>query len=257
MATHHLQLLTDAIARNAGVVLSLPSAGMLRHHKSRFLAEVPGGFWVEASPREAPLFDSLILSQQPAGVSFKAGPLKALLPAVVLQREPAYPINALVEVGAVLLAMPAEVQVIQRRNNYRVQILPDDGLTVRIWRIAEQAYLGDRPMHAQEVACELHDLSLGGMGVTFRGNDGEPPRVATQDRLRIELSRGENKLLLEGRMRHPFTMPRKPAARAGVQFQGLEDDLGGRQILAQLTRMLGEFQREEVRRLRVSLSPTN
>ena len=33
------QTLHDAIARNAGLVLSLPVAGMLRHHKSRFLGE--------------------------------------------------------------------------------------------------------------------------------------------------------------------------------------------------------------------------
>lgn len=251
MAADRFQSLTDAIARNAGVVLSLPSAGMLRNHKSRFLAEAPDGFWVEASPREGPLVDSLILSQIPAGVSFKVGPLKVVFSAILLERNPAYRINALVEVGAVRLAMPSEVQVIQRRNNYRVRILPDDGLTVRTWRIAEQANLVDRPMHAQEVACELHNLSLGGMGVTFRGQDGEPPRISTQDRLRIEFSHGEVKMLVEGRMRHPFTAPRKPEFSAGVQFHGLQDGIEGRQILAQLTRLLGVLQREEVRRLRL------
>ena len=41
-----------AIVRNAAVVLSLPSAGLLRHHKSRFLAETDEGFWVESVPAE-------------------------------------------------------------------------------------------------------------------------------------------------------------------------------------------------------------
>jgi hypothetical protein len=31
--------LWDAVSRNAAVVLSLPSAGALRHHKTRFLAK--------------------------------------------------------------------------------------------------------------------------------------------------------------------------------------------------------------------------
>ena len=37
MAADNYDMLLDAIARNSGIVLSLPSAGMLRHHKSRFL----------------------------------------------------------------------------------------------------------------------------------------------------------------------------------------------------------------------------
>jgi hypothetical protein len=253
MAADNLDMLTDAIARNAGIVLSLPSAGMLRHHKSRFLDEGPGGFWVEAAPRDGPLVDSLILSQQPAGVSFKAGPLKVVFPAILLHRDPAYPINALVEVEAVLLAMPAEVKVIQRRNNYRVKILPGE-VTVRTWRIAEHAYLGDRPMHAQEVRCELRDLSVSGIGVVFRGEYGEPPKVSPEDRLRIEFTHGENKILLEGRMCYPVKPMKKTELRAGVQFKALEDNLDGRQILSQLTRIVGELQRDEVRRFRMGLS---
>jgi c-di-GMP-binding flagellar brake protein YcgR len=256
MVSGDLQTLTDAIARNAGIVLSLPSAGMLRHHKSRFLAEGRGGFWVEAAHHDGPLIDALAVSQQPAGISFKAGQLKVVFPATVLQRDPTYKINATTHVPAVLLTMPAEVKVIQRRNNYRVKIPLGGELIVRTWRIAEHAYLGDRPMHAQEVTCELRDLSVSGIGVVFRGKDGEPPRVSTEDRLRIELSHGENKMLLEGRMRYPVKPLRKTDVRAGVQFQALQDDLDGRQILAQLTRIVGELQRDEVRRFRLGHSTT-
>src|SRR3954447_1041141 len=78
MAADNYDTLLDAIARNAGAVLSLPSAGMLRHHKSRFLSESAGGFWVESAPGEAALIDSLIASQQPAGISFKNGHLKVV-----------------------------------------------------------------------------------------------------------------------------------------------------------------------------------
>ena len=253
MAANNLQLLSDAIARNAGVVLSLPSAGMLRHHKSRFLAEVPGGFWVEASPRKAPLVDSLILSQQPAGVSFKAGALKVVFPAVLLQRDPAYRINALVEVGAVLLAMPADVQVIQRRNNYRVRILPE--------RRAHRPHLAhrgaglsrDRPMHAQEVGVRPARPEPRRHGrhvprqrrrAAERRHPGSPPHRAVARREQAS-ARGPHA--------PPVQTPKEGDGPRRRAVPRLQDDLDGRQILAQLTRILGEFQREEVRRLRVSL----
>ena len=39
----------DELATRVGVVLSLPFDGALRHHKSRFLAEDGGGFWIETA----------------------------------------------------------------------------------------------------------------------------------------------------------------------------------------------------------------
>ena len=52
------------------MVISLPSAGMLRHHRSRFLAAESEGFWVEALPAERALIDELIVNQVPATISF-------------------------------------------------------------------------------------------------------------------------------------------------------------------------------------------
>jgi len=55
------QTLKDAVARNGAAVLSLPSAGMLRHHRTRFLgtADDADGFWIEAPQGERPLIDAL------------------------------------------------------------------------------------------------------------------------------------------------------------------------------------------------------
>ena len=257
MTDANLQILQDAIARNAGLVLSLPSAGMLRHHKSRFLADAPdisgGGFWIESAPGEAALIDSLIASQQRAGLSFKNGHLKVVFGTQLLKRQTGFRINADTEVEALLLAFPAEIKAIQRRNNYRVRIPGDGEITARVWRIASRAYLRDRPLAAQEVDCEIRDLSTGGLGVLFRGKDGQPAKVSTEDRLRIEITRGTNKILLEGHMRYPIAPAKENQFRAGIQFKALESNHVGRQLLAQLTRIVGELQREEVRRLRLGL----
>lgn len=261
MAEANLDILKAAIARNAGFVLSLPSAGMLRHHKSRFLCEAPpgtggaatGGFWVESVPDEAILIDSLIASRQATGLSFKNGQVKVVFGAPILSRKPGYRINETTELEALLLEFPQDVKAIQRRNNYRVGVPGGAEIGVRIWRINSHAYLGDRPLASQEVESELRNISISGMGVIFRGKPGEPVKVSTEDRLRIELSHAGNKMLIEGRMLHPTNPPKDPQFRAGIQFKALENNLEGRQLMAQLTRIVGELQRDEVRRMRLGL----
>ena len=248
----NLEVLREAIARNAAIVLSLPSAGLLRHHKSRFLTDAGDGFLVESVPTERPLIDELIATQKPSGVSFKGGHRKIVLASPIQYRLDKYRVNADTVVEALLLPFPQQIQAIQRRTNYRVRVFADFGLSVHVWRIAEQAHLADRPMDAVSVAAQVRDVSLGGLGVTFTGNNGEPPKVSAEDRLRIELTYKDMVLLLEGRMRHATPPASGTIARAGLQFKPLDTHLEGRQKLAQLTRIVGELQREEVRRARTS-----
>jgi len=257
MASNNLEILIDAIARNAGIVLSLPSAGLLRHHKSRFLSEAPEGFWVESIPSEKPLVEELIRNQHPAGISFKAGTTKVVFTTPVQRLDLAYRVNDETQIPALLMAMPAEVKAIQRRHNYRVAVQAGSDITVKVWRIPERAYLRDRPMAAQQIKCEVRDVSLGGLGVTFMGEANEPPKVSIEDRLRVEVTFGGMAFLLEGRMRKPTAAPNASASmiRTGIVFKPLDQDLEGRQTLAALTRIVGQLQRDEVRRHRLGIKP--
>ncbi len=90
MIPSEISLLQEAIARNMGVVLSLPSAGMLRHHKSRFLTEMDGGFLLEAPPAEHLLVEALITSKQSCGVAFKKDHNKIIFAAAIRARQPEY-----------------------------------------------------------------------------------------------------------------------------------------------------------------------
>ena len=247
-------LLHDAIARNAAVVLSLPSAGMLRHCKSRFLAEEGGEFWVESVPEERVLIDELIAQRKPAGISFKSSTTRVVFTTSISRRMTEYRINTETVVEAVALRFPTEIKAVQRRNNYRVHIPQDCDLKVRIWRIGPRAYIKDRPMAAQELTSEIRDLSVGGMGVIFTGNDGCPPRITPEDRLRVQLEFRDISLVLEANMRYPVTPICTETIRAGIQFKALQNDLEGRQILARLTRIVGELQREEVRHYWLGMS---
>jgi hypothetical protein len=55
-------------------------------------------------------------------------------------------------------------------------------------------------------------------------------------------------------MKHPADAGNQPSIRAGIQFSELQGDIQGRQMLAQLTKIVGELQREEIRRFRMGLS---
>src|ERR1700742_4164907 len=117
--------LSVAVARNSAMVLSLPSAGMLRHHRSRFLNEGDGGVWVESVPTEQALIDALIVNAQPCGVSFKTGDQKVSFLAKLLKTDPTFRVNAETVVPAILVDRPAEVKAVQRRNDYRIKIRPE------------------------------------------------------------------------------------------------------------------------------------
>lgn len=250
-STH--ELLMDAIARGSGAVISLPSAGMLRSHKTRFLGESEGGFWVESIPGEAELIDELIVAQSLAGIAFRSGPNKVIFTTPVWRRQPEYAVNAMLKLEALLLPFPQSIKTVQRRSAYRVFIPTSSELVVRCWKISEHAVLRDRPSATQELALKVHDVSVGGMGVVCPPKDGEPLRLVFDQRLRVFVQFRQHEALVEGCVRYTQSTPDK-SLRVGVQFKKLENDLEGRQTLSKLTAIVGELHREEVRRLRLGLT---
>lgn len=246
------QVVHQAVDRNAAIVFSLPSAGILRHHKSRFLAETPEGIWIEAPAGEGPLIEQLLLTGQPVGISFRHGHAKIIYSTPLCRRDAEYRINAEVTVEAVLTKFPDDVKTIQRRNNYRVPVPLDSEIKVRVWRLGPGVPVRDRPMSKQEVKATVRDLSLGGVGVILEGEGGAPPKISDADRLRISVKTPSTELILEGRLRYPG-QPDSPSVRAGIQFKSLDKDLDGRQTLTTLTRIVGELTRAELRRLRIGL----
>jgi c-di-GMP-binding flagellar brake protein YcgR len=253
MPDNNRELLTDAVARSCALVLSLPSAGMLRHQKSRFLSETEHGLWLETNADEFALIEQLIGTKQSAGISFKNGQTKVVFASPILELDRQHRINSETVVPAILVAVPDVIKAIQRRSNYRVRIFQGCELSARIWRISPRAYIGDRPMSTAELHIVFRDLSIGGMGVTFQSQDGAAPKISTEDRLRIEIRFHEATILIEGRMRQP-TGPQSPnSIFTGVQFKDMGNDLEGRQKLSQLTRIIGDMQREEARRARLGI----
>jgi c-di-GMP-binding flagellar brake protein YcgR len=246
-------ILTQAVGRNSAAVLSLPSAGMVRHYKSRFLDETTEGVWLESIRAEQLLIEGLIAGGQPCGISFKSSDQKISFTAKVLKLDPEYRINETTILPAVMIDRPAEVKTVQRRNNYRVRVPAEFELTVRIWRIPERFRLKDKPPRAAELALILRDISIGGLGVTLLPQDGQPPKILDDERLRVAIKTGDDELIVEGRV-CSLRAGEGPGVPAGIQFLKLQDGLEGRQILDKLTKIIGAMQREEVRRRRLGLA---
>ena len=253
----NLALVREAIARNSSMVLSLPHAGKLRHHKSRFLADAGDGFWVRAVPGEQALLESLIRANQPAGVSFRIGETKVMFATRIEHYQKDFAATAANDAGggeALLLRFPEDVKAVQRRKNFRVPIpSTSTDLQVKIWTMSEAAQLRDKPPANREIFCDVRDISVGGLGITLKQLGFHPPALNAGDRLRIQLTMRDVVVLLEGRLRHP-PKTNDNALRAGIQFRVLGDGREDRQAAASLTRIVNDLQREAIRRRKLGLS---
>jgi c-di-GMP-binding flagellar brake protein YcgR len=255
MTDKNAKLLREAIARNVMAVLSLPSAAMLRNYKSRLLGELDGGILLQSTLEARPLSEDLIRSKTPVVVSFRNETMRVVFASPILRIQPRFKINDELLVEAVLLAFPTKIQSQQKRFNYRVEIPPYTEISVRVWRMGPGDHLKTPPLAATELKTEIRNLSTGGVGVKLLGADGEPPKVCTDDRLRVELRFNNNALLIEGKMRKPSNSS-KDWLITGIEFEKLEQDFEGRQTLSQLVRIVGELQRTELRNVRMGLTKT-
>ena len=253
MADKNLEILAEAVARNMPAILSLPSAGMLRNHKSRLLGDLEGGILVQAPAEETSLIDELIRYQTPCGVSLRNGVKKVVFTSTIRRVERGWKLNDDLAVDALLLEFPKQILAEQRRSDYRVEIPPDTDISLRVWRVSPHDQLDTEPMAATEVKAEIRDLSMGGVGVALIGQEGQLPKVCMEDRLRLELKYEGEAMILEGRMRSPNAPPQGDRMFTGIQFKTLQNDLEGRQKLVQLARIVGKLQRKELGMARMGL----
>jgi c-di-GMP-binding flagellar brake protein YcgR len=251
-----IDLLNDAVARGAAAVISLPTDGELHHHKTRFLGRDEQGVWLESIAGHAMQIETMIASGLPVGVSFRGEPNRVAFCSRILSRDNDFRVNDACSVPALLLEFPVVVTPIQRRASYRVTVPLESELSLRIWRIPEHAYLRERPTAAWELPCRIRNISEGGVGLTIQPRPERPVRLVTGERLRLQLVYREIDFIIEGRVRHAESPGEGASASGiyvGVQFNKLEDNLEGRQTLASINAIIGELQRDEVKRTRMSV----
>lgn len=250
----NFELLQQLIERNSPAILSLPSAGMLRHHTTRFLAGTDDGFWIESTPDDASLVDELIAAEAPVGVVCKHADKSLAFAVPIRHREPSFRVNPTTRAEALFLPLPDNFRKEQRRKSYRVSLPLEHPYAIKLWRIPEHAVLRDRPLAALEIPAKLKNLCVNGMGVLcMPGRDKQPPKMLINERIRVQLTYGKDPLIFEARVMH-----RRPAGEnvvAGLMFQKLDKDLEGRRIAAKINELVGLLSREELKRNRAVAVP--
>jgi c-di-GMP-binding flagellar brake protein YcgR len=254
MGADYQDQLADAAARGMPVTVSFFRDGMMASHRSRFLKAAPEGVWVEDVPSERELVAAMIASGQPAALSFRMETVELRFTSAILQIDPALALNDGNTISALLLAVPTDIKALQRRGSYRVRILEEDAVSIKLWRIGDKAFLRDKPTASSQIKATLRDVSVGGVGILLAPLPSTGVKLVTGQRLRILLAFPQEELLLEGRLRCEGTggMGSSIPTPAGIQFSKLDQDLVGRQTATALTRLVGELQRKELRRLRLA-----
>ncbi len=254
MPDKNAEILQNAVSRNTAIVLSLPSAGMSRNHKSRLLCELEGGVLIAAPHGDDALIADLIKKHTPCAVSFNSGTFKIIFAAPIRRLVESWQLNETTKVSTLLLEFPADIKATQRRSNYRVDVPPDSDLSIRVWRISTSESLKETPVAAKEITAQIRDISQAGVGVKLIGKDGALPKITSEDRLRVAMLYNGKTMIIEGKITRPIASSTGNSIITGIQFKKLEADLEGRQLLSQLMRIVGELQREELRRVRLGLT---
>jgi hypothetical protein len=247
MSDKSAEIVHDAVARSVSAVLSLPSAGMFRHHKSRFICPHEGGILLQAPLEDRALVAELLRNQTPCGVSFRSGFYKVVFSAPLRRSEFGWRLNDQTAVDALLLEFPAAIKTTQKRSDYRVEIPRHTEIAARIWRLGKNDDLNTEPVPGKEVTAEILDISTGGMGVRLRGLEGQKPKISVEDRLRIAITFEGTALIVEGNIRPPHVLPQAETIVTGIRFKALEDNLDDRKTKARLLQIVGALQRLELR----------
>ena len=246
------QLLRDAIARNAGAVLSVPAGNVYTHHKTRLVGSEEEGFWIQMPLGTRAQMDMIMTNRLSVGVSLISASRKVIFTTLIQQFRAGVAINAHITVDAMLLAWPAQVEAIQRRGSYRASVRLDADLPVSVWCIDDEAALEEAPPAEASREVIMRNLSIDGMGLIFvvkPAAEAAAPAPGVNQRVRISLTSPEGELLLGGRVRHTRPLPNGNAS-VGIQFDKLELNAQNRPTLAALTNLVSQLQRDEIRRHR-------
>ena len=250
------KIVDDAVARSVATLLSLPSAGMFRNHRSRFISDFEGGILCRPRGRDRALIAELVRNKTPCMVSFRKGIYSVIFAAPIRRAEPRWRLNDRTMVDALLMEFPSEIKVTQKRSHYRIEIPPHTEIAVRVCRLVRDEDVNVELPPDREVTAEVRDVSVGGLGVKLIGSDGKKPKICAEDRLRIVLMFEGQGLVIEGQIRPPAGPPKGDTISHRDQIQGDAGQPGRPKDLTRLLQIVGELQRRELRMAKLGVKRT-
>lgn len=247
----NFDLLQQAIERNTAIMLGLPSAMVVKPYRSRLLQITDEGIYLESVAGQADAIDALIEAKRPVLVAFRSDVRRVEFTGPILKRLRGHRLNASTLIEALIIQRPEKVTAVQRRSDYRVSVPADSEISFQFHRITEQADLVEKPMSTAAMTIDVRDFSAGGCGGTWKRRKDEP-KLAPDQRLRVEIDSVIGKLILDARVRFSAELNEPELVRLGLQFSLNANSIPDRQKMLQINKLMGELQRMELRRKRLA-----
>lgn len=244
--------LQQAIERNANAVLTVTCNGAARLTRSRLLAVDGKSLWIGLPTDQADAIDGMVNRHAEARVNFRLQQTNVEFHARVLERRQAYQLNATTTCEAVRLEWPTNIAVVQRRHAYRVGVASPVEVHVKIWRIEKDVDLTAIPPAGSEMNIDVRDFSESGVGGVWKRRVGENPILPTDQRLRVDIITPTGTTSIDAYVRFLAGLPEPEFRRVGVQFMFNRTNLIDRTKMSTLSRLIGDLQRAELKRLRVA-----
>lgn len=187
---------------------------------------------------------------QPVGISFKYGYGKFVFDTVVRGLEPSSGPDAHRQRGGtVVLSIPDKIEVIQRRNYFRVNVPKSFNVKVLLWHRTGSL----KEQHSLHNACDemkncchgrLVDISAGGAAVAVPQADGAPEMDFKKGQfvgMRFTPLPYETPVLLSAQIRNILPTADGKSASLGLQIVGLEASSEGREVLSRLIGIVEKY----------------
>ena len=181
------------------------------------------------------------------GVAFRRGHKKCLCTCVVTGATNAR--SGRTGPAGLILRWPKQIQVLQRRNYYRVPVPPNMELKALIWSGGLDRKPENPAQDKTSMYARIRDISLGGMAVHAPAHEDCPFREGQT--VSCEFGTPDNaRITIEAQFRHATCKPNGEKL-LGFQFVGLEHGPMGQQRIQQivgLTKQLTHRNRSPFRR---------
>ena len=223
------KILQTVIEKKTAAIMSYLSRG--KWHIAKVLLSSIGAerFNVEVSPRKKPHPINIRIGQ-PVGISLKYGYGKFIFETTVVGLEPsAEPTSG----GMIVLAVPDRIEIVQRRNYYRVNVPGALKVDVALWHRCRMN--GERrvpPSHYWQG--KLVDISAGGAQVAVDAGQRPDFKKGQFIGLRFTPMPYEMPLMFSAQIRSILPTADGRSICVGLQMVGLEASSEGRGILRRL-----------------------
>jgi len=187
---------------------------------------------------------------QPVGISFKYGYGKFVFDTTVVDFEPSSAPQADRDRGGtIVLAVPDNIDVVQRRSYFRVNVPESLKVKVLVWHRSGKC---EEKKRIQDMSDEIHnccqgrlvDISAGGAQVIVPQENDATKTDFKQGQfvgMRFTPMPYETPLLLSAQIRNILPTANGKSASLGLQIVGLEASSEGRKILTRLIGIVEQY----------------